>query len=107
RVPPKNRRSTARTLSPAALRGALTIFQDFRARRGTLTLRQLRSLHKLLVSSADVLYRLADRVERDPRVRVHRSLLDDVADRVARLERADDPVLAPVRAAVSELRRQL
>jgi hypothetical protein len=33
RVPPKNRRSTTRTLSPAALRGALTVFQGFRARR--------------------------------------------------------------------------
>jgi hypothetical protein len=44
---------------------------------------------------------------RDPRVRVHRSLLDDVADRVACLEPVDDPVLAPVRVAVSELRKQL
>jgi hypothetical protein len=100
-VPPKNRRSAARTLSPAALRGALTIFQSFHARRGTLTLVQLRSLHKLLVHSADSLYRLADRVERDPRVRVHRSLLDEVADRVERLEPADDPVVAPVCVAIS------
>lgn len=106
-MPPKNRRSGARTLSPAALRGALTVFQSFRARRGTLTLVQLRSLHRLLVSGADTLYRLANRVEREPRVRVHRSLLDDVADRVERLEPADDPVVAPVRATVSELRRQL
>jgi hypothetical protein len=106
-VPPKNRRSVARTLSPAALRGALTVFQSFRARRGILPLAQLRSLHRLLVSGADSLYRLADRVERDVRVRVHRSLLDDVADRVERLEPADDPVVAPVRATISELRKQL
>ena len=59
------------------------------------------------MQGADSLYRLADRIERDARVRVHRSLLDDVADRVERLEPADDPVVAPVRVAVAELRRQL
>jgi hypothetical protein len=89
------------------LRGALTVFQAFRTRRGALTLAQLRSLHRLLVRGADTLYRLADRVERDARVRVHRNLLDDVADRVERFEPADDPVVAPVRAAVAELRKQL
>ena len=94
-------------MSHATLRGALTVFQGLRERRGTLTLVQIRSLRRRLTTGADALYRLADRVERDARVRVHRSLLDDVADRVERLEPADDPVVAPVRAAVSELQKQL
>lgn len=96
----------ARALSPAALRGALTVFQAFRARRGALPLARLRSLHRLLTSGADALYRLADRVERDGRVRVHRSLLDHVADRVEQFALADDPVVAPVRVAVSELQKK-
>jgi hypothetical protein len=53
-VPPKNRRSATRTLSPAALRGALTVFQGFRARRGALTLAQLRALHRLLVTAREI-----------------------------------------------------
>jgi hypothetical protein len=89
------------------LPGVLEYFRTLREKRGDLTLAELRELHRRLARGADALYRLADRVERDTRVRVPRRPLDDLADQVARIAPADDPVTEPIRVAIAELRKRL
>lgn len=106
---PKNRRPgrPALALTRPTLPSVLEYFRTLRERRGDLTSAELRALHRQLTSAAGVLYRLADRVERDTRVRVPRRPLDDLADQVARIGPAEDPVTTPIRATVAELRKRL
>ena len=109
-MPPKNptpARPARRALTPAertALRSQLQFFRHLRAHRGDLTLERLRALRRLLAGGAETLYRLADRVERDSRVRTPRRVVDELATRAGRLGAADDPALAPVHEALAELR---
>jgi len=104
-VAPKKRRA----LTPAAreaLHRTLLHLRDQRDQRGGLTRAQLRVLRRLLVDSADALYRVADRVERGEGAQVPRDFFDDLAGRVARIGPTADVVLTSVRAAVAELRRR-
>lgn len=106
---PKKRRPGRPALISAhpQLPGVLEYFRTLHERRGDLTSAELRELHRRLTSAADVLYRLADRVERDARVRVPRRPLDDLADQLARIGPTDDPVTEPIHAAIAELRKRL
>jgi hypothetical protein len=109
-VPPKSPRPTKpakhapTSEDKTTLRAQLRVFLDLRVARGDLTVAQLRRLRRLLTTGADALYRLADRVERDARVRVPRRLVDELAAHAARVGPTDDPVLAPVLATLARLR---
>jgi len=56
--------ATARRIAEQNLRVAVTWFEVLQERWGRLTLAQIRQLSRLLADRADLLYRLADRVER-------------------------------------------
>lgn len=84
---------------------AVRWFRDLRERWGFLTLAQIRQLSGLLAARADLLYRLADRVERGaatPRL-PKRDDLRQLAGRAARVGRADDPVTQDVLARLAGL----
>jgi len=88
-----------------SLRVAVNWFGVLQERWGCLTLAQIRELSRLLADRADLLYRLADRVERGaaaPRLPKKHGLRQLVA-RVARVGRADDPVTRSVLAKLAEL----
>ena len=84
---------------------AVRWFRDLRERWGLLTLAQIRQLSGLLAERADLLYRLADRVERGaaaPRL-PKRVDLRQLAGRAARVGRAEDPVTRDVLARLAGL----
>jgi hypothetical protein len=84
---------------------AVTWFKTLQEHWGRLTLTQIRQLSRLLADRADLLYRLADRVERGaaaPRLPKKHGVRQ-LAARVARLGRADDPVTRGVLAKLTEL----
>jgi len=88
-----------------SLRAAVSWFGVLQERWGRLTLAQIRDLSRLLADRADLLYRLADRVERGaaaPRLPKKHGLRQ-LAVRVARLGRTDDPVTRSVLAKLAEL----
>ena len=88
-----------------SLRAAVSWFGVLQERWGRLTLAQIRDLSRLLADRADLLYRLADRVERGaaaPRLPKKHGLRQ-LAARVTRLGRADDPVTRAVLAKLGEL----
>jgi hypothetical protein len=88
-----------------SLRAAVSWFGVLQERWGRLTLAQIRDLSRLLADHADLLYRLADRVERGaaaPRLPKKHGVRQ-LAARVARLGRADDPVTRAVLAKLAEL----
>jgi hypothetical protein len=113
-VAPKRRKPVAssaraeenrRRIVEQDLRVAITWFGVLQERRGRLTLLQIRSLSQLLADRADLLYRLADRVERGaaaPRLPKKHGVRQ-LAARVARLGRADDPVTRAVLAKLAAL----
>ena len=107
------RAAAARTRAEAAtrriaeqnLRVAVTWFGVLQEQWGRLTLVQIRDLSRLLAGRADLLYRLADRVERGataPRLPKKHGVRQ-LAARVARLGRADDPVTRTMLAKLAEL----
>lgn len=80
-------------------------FQGLQERWGRLTLAQIRRVSRLLADHADLIYRLADRVERGAaRPRLPKRLgVRQLAARVARAGREDDPVTWRVLAKRAEL----
>jgi len=80
-------------------------FRVLRARRGILTLAQIRRMRRLLADRADELYRRADRVERgDVAARLPRALsLVALARRVRQAGQADDPVTQTTTARLAEI----
>ena len=97
--------ATARRIAEQNLRVAVTWFGTLQEHWGRLTLAQIRDLSRLLADRADLLYRLADRVERGaaaPRLPKKHGLRQ-LATRVARLGRSDDPVTQGVLAKLAEL----
>lgn len=97
--------ANARRIAERNLRVAVTWFGTLQENWGRLTLAQIRDLSRLLADRADLLYRLADRVERGasaPRLPKKHGLRQ-LAGRVARLGRADDPVTRAVLAKLAEL----
>ena len=97
--------ANARRIAEQNLRVAVTWFGTLQENWGRLTLTQIRDLSRLLADRADLLYRLADRVERGaaaPRLPKKHGVRQ-LAVRVARLGRADDPVTRAVLAKLAEL----
>jgi hypothetical protein len=97
--------ATARRIAEQNLRVAVTWFGVLQEHWGRLTLAQIRELSRLLADRADLLYRLADRVERGaaaPRLPKKHGVRQ-LAARVARVGRANDPVTRTVLAKLAEL----
>lgn len=97
--------ASARRIAEQNLRVTVTWFETLQENWGRLTLTQIRDLSRLLADRADLLYRLADRVERGaaaPRLPKKHGARQ-LAVRVARLGRADDPVTRAVLAKLAEL----
>lgn len=95
----------ARQIREQGLRAAVSWFRALQERWGHLTLAQIRQLRRLLGDHADVIYRLADRVERgEARPRLPKKHgVRVLAGRVARAGREDDPVTRDVLVRLGEL----